>query len=195
METINLDLNKRYTFADYLTWLDDKRRELYNGFVKMMTPAPSTKHQIVLGEIYGQFWQQLKKKNCKVFPAPFDVRFPSKQGEISDDKIFTVVQPDITVVCDKSKLDGKGCIGAPDLIIEILSTSTTKKDVEEKFKLYEENGVREYWIVHPNDETVTVFLLKNEKYQLEGIFTKGSTVNTNVFEGKIGIDLDEVFEE
>jgi Uma2 family endonuclease len=76
METINLDLKKRYSFADYLTWLDDKRRELINGFVEMMTPSPSTKHQQILSEIHGQFWQQLKKKKCKVFPAPFDVRFP-----------------------------------------------------------------------------------------------------------------------
>jgi Uma2 family endonuclease len=195
METINIDLNKRYTFADYLTWLDDKRRELFNGFVKMMTPAPSTKHQLILNEINGQFWQQLKKTKCKVFPAPFDVRFPSKSGEISDDKIYTVVQPDISIVCDKSKLDNRGCIGAPDLIVEVLSRSTTKNDVEEKFKLYEENGVKEYWIVYPNDETITVFLLENGKYTHQGIFAKGSKVKTGIFEGKITIDLDEVFEE
>ncbi|MDF1551193.1 MAG: Uma2 family endonuclease, partial [Bacteroidales bacterium] len=102
MEPLDLDLNKRYTFANYLTWLDDKRRELINGFVKMMTPAPSTRHQLIAGELYGQFWQQLKKKNCKVFPAPFDVRLPSKNSNLSDEDIFTVVQPDISVICDKS---------------------------------------------------------------------------------------------
>jgi len=195
MESINLDLKKRYSFADYLTWLDDKRRELYNGFVQLMTPAPSIKHQSVSGQIFGQFWLQLRKHSCKVYHAPFDVRFPSKQGEISDDKIFTVVQPDITVICDKSKLDGKGCIGAPDLIVEILSLSTTKRDVEEKFKLYQDNDVREYWIVHPNDETVTVFLLENGKYQLQGIFAKGSIVKSAISCGEITIDLEEVFEE
>jgi len=194
MESINLDLNKRYSFADYLTWWDDKRRELYNGFIKMMTPAPSVKHQTVSGQIFGLFWSQLRKHKCNVFHPPFDVRFPSKNGEISDNKIYTVVQPDITVVCDKNKLDGKGCIGAPDLIVEILSLSTTKNDVEEKFKLYEENGVREYWIIHPNDETATVFFLENGKYQLQGIFAKGSKVKAGIFEGKIVIDLDEVFE-
>jgi Uma2 family endonuclease len=195
METINIDLNKRYTFADYLTWLDDKRCELYNGFVQMMTPAPSRLHQRISSGILGQFWNQLRKNKCEVYHAPFDVRFPSQSGEISDDKIYTVVQPDITVVCDKSKLDGKGCIGSPDLIIEILSHSSVKKDVEEKFKLYEENGVREYWIVHPNDQTAIVFFLESHKYQLQGMYAKGTMVKPNIFEGKVVIDLDEVFEE
>lgn len=195
MEPLDLDLNKRYTFANYLTWLDDKRRELINGFVKMMTPAPSTRHQLIAGEIYGQLWQQLKKKYCKVFPAPFDVRLPSSNSSSADEDIFTVVQPDISVICDKSKLDGKGCIGAPDLIVEIISPATVKRDVEEKFKLYEEHGVKEYWIVHPNDETITAFLLKDGKYQLQGIFAKGSIIKVGIFNGKLSVDLDEVFEE
>jgi Uma2 family endonuclease len=163
MEIVNIDFNRKYTFADYLTWLDDKRRELINGFVKMMTPAPSRLHQKISSEIHGQFWSQLKKQKCEVYHAPFDVRFPSKEGEYNDDKIETVVQPDITVICDKSKLDGKGCIGAPDLIVEIVSHASVKRDVEEKFKLYEKYGVKEYWIVHPNDETVNVFILDKEK--------------------------------
>ena len=195
METINLDLNKRYTFADYLTWLDDKRRELYNGFIQMMTPAPSLKHQSVSGQIFGQFWVQLRKHSCNVYHAPIDVRFPSKSDETSDELIYNVVQPDIVIICDKSKLDGKGCIGAPDLIVEILSLTSTKRDVEEKFKLYEENGVREYWIIHPNDETATIFLLENGKYKLQGIFAKETKVKPTIFDGKITIDLEEVFEE
>jgi Uma2 family endonuclease len=193
METINIDLNKRYTFADYLTWLDDKRRELINGFVNLMTPAPSTSHQLVSGEIYGQFWQYLKKKKCKVFAAPFDVRFPTKEGVTDNDKIFTVVQPDICIVCNESKLDDRGCLGSPDLIVEIISLSTVKKDIEDKFKIYEENGVKEYWIVQPNDATLTVFVLENGKYQHKGIFTKGSQVIVNIFDGKLKIDLDDVF--
>ncbi|MFN8256423.1 MAG: Uma2 family endonuclease [Bacteroidales bacterium] len=193
MKTIDIDLNKRYTFADYLTWLDDIRRELINGFVHLMTPAPSTYHQIVSGELHGQFWHYLKKKNCKVFPAPFDVRFPSKTGETAEDKIYTVVQPDICIVCDETKLDEKGCLGAPDLIVEIVSLSTVKKDIEDKFKIYEENGVKEYWIVQPNDATLTVFVLENGKYQHKGLYTKGANVPVNIFEGKLKIDLDEVF--
>ncbi len=194
MKTINLDLNKRYTFADYLTWLDDKRRELINGFVQLMTPAPSRIHQRISGAIYGQFWNQLRKQNCEVYHAPFDVRFPSNPAEVSDDKIFTVVQPDIAVICDISKLDDKGCIGAPDLIVEILSLNSTKRDIEEKFKLYQENGVKEYWIIHPNDQTATIFFLENDKYQLRGIFTKGTQITPSIFAGKISIDLEIVFE-
>jgi Uma2 family endonuclease len=195
METLELDLTKRYTFADYLTWIDNRRRELINGFVKMMTPALSTKHQQILGELHGQLWQQLKKKKCKVFPAPFDIRFPSKSGEIEDDAIFTVVQPEISIICDHKKIDDKGCVGAPDLIMEILSLASTKRDVEEKYILYQENGVKEYWIIHPNDQTATVFFLENGKYKLHGIFAKESVVQSPVFEGNVIIDLNEVFEE
>jgi Uma2 family endonuclease len=193
METISIDLSKRYTFADYLGWMDDKRRELINGFVSMMTPAPSTKHQQILSGIHGVLWNLLLNHQCQVFPAPFDVRFPSKEGEQRDDKIYTVVQPDICMVCDPSKLDERGCIGAPDLIVEILSHASVKKDVEEKYKLYEENGVREYWIVHPNDETLSVFVLKNGKYEHRGIFTHGSKVIIHSLGGRMSVDLDYVF--
>ena len=193
MDTSTIDLKKRYSFADYLTWWDDKRRELINGFVSMMTPAPSRMHQRILGDIHFQLKKFLHHKKCDIYIAPFDVRLPSESGDVSDDKVFTVVQPDICIVCDVSKLDDKGCIGAPDLIVEIVSLSSVKKDVEEKFKLYEENGVREYWIVQPNDETLTVFYLENGKYQHKGIYTRGSNVDVQIFEGKLSIDLDEVF--
>lgn len=193
MEHLKLDMNKRYTFADYVTWLDDKRRELIDGFVKMMTPAPSTKHQQVLREIEGQIWWLLRKHKCQVFPIPFDVRLPSS-GEIEDDKIYTVVQPDICIICDENKLDEKGCIGAPDLIVEIISKSTAKKDVEDKFILYQKAGVKEYWLVQPNDETVTVFHLENKKYQHKGIYTRGSKILPFIFDGKISVELDEVFQ-
>jgi len=118
METLNLDLNKRYTYADYITWLDDKRRELIDGFVSLMTPAPALKHQAISGKLYLSFGNYLIRKNCKIFHAPFDVRLPNNDDK-DDDKVYTVVQPDITVICDKQKLDKRGCIGAPDLIVEI----------------------------------------------------------------------------
>ncbi len=196
MDTLNLDVNKQYTFADYLLWVDGKRRELIKGFIKLMSPAPTRKHQDISGSIYGQLWNQLKNQSCKVYHAPFDVRFPTVKGETNDDKIYTVVQPDISVICDLAKLDDKGCIGAPDLIVEILSPATVKKDVEEKFQLYEEHGVIEYWIIHPNDETLTIFFLdKNGKYQLQGIFANDSTVNVHIFKNKLQINLKEVFTE
>ena len=127
---LSLDLSKRYTYADYLTWLDDKRRELFDGFIKMMSPAPRRIHAEIGFNISWHLGAILKKNRgkCKVFVAPFDVRLP-KNGETTDDKIYTVVQPDICVVCDMSKLDKRGCCGAPDLIVEVLSPSTLKRDV------------------------------------------------------------------
>lgn len=122
---LHLDLNKRYTFADYITWLDDKRRELINGFVKMMTPAPAMYHQKLSGKLFGSFYIffQKNKSDCQLFHAPFDVRLPNK-GEKADDKIYTVVQPDIVIICNEEKLDERGCLGTPDFIIEIISPST-----------------------------------------------------------------------
>jgi len=120
METLNLDLSKRYTYADYLTWMDEKRREIFNGFVKLMTPAPSRKHQEISFNLTRILGNYLIRKNCKAYHAPSDVRLPKGKTQ-KDNEIYTVVQPDIYVVCDLSKLDEKGCLGAPDLIIEIVS--------------------------------------------------------------------------
>ena len=121
MESLVLDLNKRYSYADYLTWIDDLRRELIDGFIKLF-PAPRMAHAKVSFNITWHLGAILKKNkgNCEVFYAPFDVRFP-KDGETENDKIYTVVQPDICVVCDPSKLDEAGCCGAPDMIVEIFS--------------------------------------------------------------------------
>ena len=192
---LELDLNKKYSYADYLTWLDNKRRELYNGFIRMMTPAPAMKHQEILSELNADFVNFLrKKKNCKVFPAPFDVRLPNK-GENAD-KIFTVLQPDLTIVCDLAKLDSKGCIGAPDMVIEITSPSTAKKDVTEKFAIYEQSEVQEYWIVHPHEQTVSVFLLdENKKYRLKKMYAGDAKIEVNIFKGELIIDLLEIFRE
>ena len=166
-----LDLTKQYTYADYLTWLDDKSRELINGFIHMMS-APLRIHAEVSYNILLNLGAILKqnKGKCKVYPAPFDVRFP-KNGETADDKIYTVVQPDICVVCDLSKLDKRGCCGAPDMIVEVLSPSTNKRDFNDKFNLYEEHGVKEYWIVNPDSKNINVFILQeNGKYDVGTIY-------------------------
>lgn len=136
---LDLDETKRYTYADYLTWFDDKRRELINGFIRMMSPAASTKHARVSSELVYAMTSFIKKRKgkCLVFDTPFDVRLPNKTGETADDKIDTVVQPDICLICDLSKLDKRGCIGVPDLVIEILSPSNSKYDVTEKFDTYQ----------------------------------------------------------
>jgi Uma2 family endonuclease len=193
MQTLELDLNKRYSYADYLTWFDDKRRELYDGFIKLITPAPSRVHQEISLNLVTEIKNFLKKKKCKVYNAPFDVRFP-KSGIIDDRKIFTVVQPDICIICDIEKLDVNGCIGAPDMIVEIISPKNSRRDIKDKFQIYEENGVREYWIVHPNDQTVIVFMLdENSKYKQVGMFANDEKIQVNIFNGELEIDLTEVF--
>ena len=192
---LSLDLNKRYTYADYLTWMDDKARELIHGFIRMMAPAPHPVHAKVSFGISWNLGAIIKenKGKCEVFYAPFDVRFP-KQGETADDKIDTVVQPDICVICDLSKIDDRGCCGAPDLIVEILSPSTLKKDVTEKFALYEEHGVKEYWIVHPKDKAITVFLLQEDgKYNAGTLYEREGKVPVYTF-NNCQIDLNDIFE-
>ncbi len=193
---LNLDLNKRYTFADYLTWIDDKRRELWGGFIKMMTPSPNLNHQQLSTALFGTFYSFFKKnkKQCQLFHAPFDVRFPKIDKKV-DKEIDTVVQPDIVIVCDKSKLDKYGCIGAPDFIAEIISPSTAKRDMEDKYKLYEQNGVKEYWIVFPREQFINAYYLENDKYVLAGVFTREHSIPVKIFDNKLEIDLKEIFEE
>ena len=194
METLKLDLNKRYTYADYLTWMDDARRELFDGFIKMMTPAPSRKHQRVSIKLARFFDVFLDNKSCEVYQAPSDVRFPKGNKVITDKQIYTVLQPDIYVICDLTKMDDRGCLGAPDLVIEIVSPKNSKRDVKDKFEIYQDNGVREYWIVNPNDENVTVFTLDDKsKFQFVGIYAEDDKIPVNIFNGDLKIDLTEVF--
>jgi Uma2 family endonuclease len=148
-----------YTYADMCEWDEDFRAEIIDGELYMMA-TPMRLHQDISGELFGQLRDFLKGKSCKVYTAPFGVRlFP--RADQSDD---TVVEPDITVVCDPSKLDEYGCNGAPDLIIEILSPSTARYDRVLKFRKYLEAGVREYWIVYPDEKTVDVHILDNDRY-------------------------------
>jgi Uma2 family endonuclease len=186
----------RYTYADYMAWIDDKRREIINGVAYDLFGAPARIHAEAAAPIFARFWNYVfkKKGKCKVYHAPFDVRFP-KNGETADDKIYTVVQPDICVICDPKKLDDRGCIGAPDLVVEIHSPSTARRDMNEKLELYEEAGVKEYWVVFPKDRALTVFLL-----QPDGFYNPGTTyeydakVPVSIFKG-LEIDLKELFED
>lgn len=193
MTAINLDVSKRYTFADYLTWMDDKRRELIDGVVKMMSPAPSRTHQEILSKLHLRIANYLSGQKCSVYFAPIDVRLSDKPDEQSDEEIITVVQPDFIIVCDQKKLDEKGCLGAPDFIAEITSPASLKRDIEEKFRIYEKHGVREYWIIFPETKSVNVFVLdKNGKYQLEGMYASDSKIEVNIFDD-LEIDLKEIF--
>jgi len=158
-----------------------------------MSPAPRRTHQDLSASIGNGIFNFLKKKQCKVYFAPFDVRFskPSKDPII---ETYTVVQPDICVICDLEKLDDAGCKGAPDFIVEILSPSTVSKDLNEKFYLYEEHGVQEYWTVYPGESLIEIFDLSDGKYVSRGKFMREDTVSSNVLKG-LEIKLVEVFEE
>lgn len=194
MEALKLDLNKRYTYADYLTWMDDVRRELYNGVIQLLSPAPSMRHQEISFNFSGILRYYLKDKKCKGFAAPADVRFPQKGKRIDDKTIYTVLQPDLFIVCELSKIDKGGCLGAPDFIIEIISPKNSKRDLKDKFEIYQEHGVREYWIVNPNDENVSVFDLdENGKYQLRGMHSEDDKIPVGIFNGDLKVDLTEVF--
>ena len=180
-----LKLEDRYTYSDYCKWDDSERLELIDGVPYAMSPAPSWRHQDVsVGFIY-QLRSFLAGKPCKVFAAPFDVRLNADAG---DD---TVVQPDIVVICDRSKITGTGCVGAPDMAIEILSPSTESRDTLVKFKLYMNAGVREYWIVDPDKKTVAAHVLDSGRFYVSH-YSETDTAPVHVLEG-CDINLSEVF--
>ena len=136
----DLSLDEVYSYADYLTWEFKERVELIKGRIFKMSPAPNMRHQLVSSNLLQQIWKKENWNDCKVFHAPFDVRLlDAKKSKKVDKEILTVVQPDICVVCDRSKLDEQGCVGAPDWIIEILSPGNSKKELNNKFDLYQEN--------------------------------------------------------
>jgi len=164
MDDMGLELKKtdhKFTYKDYSSWSDDGRWELIDGVAYDMSPAPSRKHQKISRILSSKIDGFLKGKDCELYTAPFDVFFPDYIDQDTDD-IATVVQPDLLVICNQNKLIDKGCYGAPDLIIEILSPSTSKKDLNEKFQLYEKHGVKEYWIVDPGNKYIQVFHLQSE---------------------------------
>ena len=155
-------INGLYTYAEYLLWKFEERVELFKGKLFKMS-APSPAHQVVQSNLNIELGLYFRNQKCQIYPAPFDVRLPAK-GETGD-AIHTVVQPDLCVVCDRTKIDSRGCIGAPDLVIEIISPGNSKKELKQKFKLYEEAGVREYWVIHPTEEYVIVNVLENNHYK------------------------------
>lgn len=184
-------LDETYTYGDYYKWNDNERWELIEGVPYNMTPAPSRFHQKILTSLTRLFANFLINKSCEVYPAPFDVRLPSA-GE-ADEKITTVVQPDLSIICDEKKLDDKGCKGSPDIVIEILSPFTAAKDRKQKFNLYQKHGVKEYWIVHTTEQYLEVFKLNNEfEFGKPIIFVKGDKLTTSILEG-LEILVEEIF--
>ncbi|MEQ8706743.1 MAG: Uma2 family endonuclease [Phaeodactylibacter sp.] len=183
-----LDPSKKYTYTDYLGWQLDEMVELIRGKIVRMSPAPNTRHERISSNFFLIIGGHLKNQKYQAFRAPFDVHLPAGEGE-------TVVQPDICVVFDPDKLDMHGCNGAPGWIIEVLSRSTAHKDLTDKFELYEQAGVQEYWVVHPEEGTLIIFQLDdNNRYQLRRLnpFTKQEAVTVGVLPD-LTVNLGEVF--
>ena len=180
-----------YTYADYLQWNLRDRIELFKGRIFRLS-APNTSHQKISGKLYLSIGNFLNQQPCQVFSAPFDVRLPIKNRK-RDDEVTTVVQPDLCIICDPLKLDERGCNGAPDLVIEILSPGNNKKEVKLKFDLYEEAGVKEYWIVYPGEENIiTYFLNDQEKFEGGKIYPSGDTIHSKAVAG-LSVNLEGIF--
>ena len=189
-----LDPNGSYTYADYLTWKFDEFVELIKGKVLRPMSAPTSRHQQYSTNLAAEIRFFLKGKPCRVYAAPFDVRLTTG-GANGDQQINTVVQPDICVVCDLAKIDVRGCVGAPDWIIEILSPGNAGHDTKTKFDLYEESGVREYWIVYPGIRSVVVYVLDAQgEYQLTAEYAAPGPMPVASLPG-LAVEWADVFDD
>lgn len=192
MKFANLDLSQEYSYADYLKWTFEERLELIKGKIFKLN-APNRVHQKASMEIARELSVFLKRKTCEVYCAPFDVRLPRKSKR--NKKIDTVVQPDIVVVCDPAKLDKKGCLGAPDIVVEILSPGNSEMELFRKYDLYAEVGVKDYWIVLPDERIVIQHTQNCEgKFYTSRPWLVGDQLQTLALPG-FKLDLGEVFSE
>ena len=191
-----LDLSATYSYADYLLWYFEERVELIKGHIFQMSPAPSMKHQKVSSKLHIKMGNYLYYKKCELFSAPFDVRLLDKsKSSKANEEIYTVVQPDLCIICDRNKLDDRGCIGAPDLIVEILSPGNSKKEMKIKYQLYEEAGVKEYWIVFPSEYVLQQFVLnENGKYELKNSYSEDEIFSAHIFPD-LTVNLEEIFQD
>ena len=191
----DLDFSKTYTYADYLLWKFEERVELIKGKIFKMSPAPTGNHQIISTNISGELYGFLKGKSCKVFAAPFDVRLV--RTEKSNKKVKNVVQPDICLICDLTKLaDTRSCLGAPELVVEILSPGNNTKELKIKFDLYEEFGVKEYWVVYPDERSLLRYVLNTEGKFVPEVrpLTLGDKLTTPILPN-FELALDDVFRD
>jgi len=189
-----LDFSKRYSYADYFKWKFQERVELIKGLIYKMSPAPAPYHQKIARKLVRNLDKYFEKKSCEMFFAPFDVRLPDAKKQVGDEQIFTVVQPDLCVICDLEKIDNRGCIGAPDLIIEILSPGNSKKEMGIKFDLYEENGVKEYWLAEPGEKVIYMYVLQKGKFTGLRPFTEDDEVCSVLFPD-LKFPVKELFED
>ena len=190
MEFADLDLTKTYTYADYFKWKFEQRVELIKGKIFKMSPAPNRIHQKITGYIHIRLGNYLEGKACEVYEAPFDVRLPRKLSE--DKQIFTVLQPDVCVICDLSKLDDRGCLGAPDLVVEVLSPGNNAKELKNKYDIYEESGVKEYWIVSPQNRWLRICTLVDGKFIESPYYLSGDIAESAVLNG-FSLNVADVF--
>lgn len=175
-----------YSYADYLAWEMEEVVELIKGKIfKRAAAAPSRIHQRLAGDLYTELNLFLKGKQCQAYIAPFDVRLPIKSTK--NEKIHTVVQPDICVVCDLEKLDDRGCLGAPDLVIEVLSPGNKQLELQHKYEVYEESGVKEYWLMDALGQTLLIYTLVGGRYQSSRLMTCGDTAKSTAV---VGFELD-----
>lgn len=182
----------KLTYADYLQFDFDYMVEIIKGQLFKMTPAPTSWHQRISVRLTAILSNHLSEKSCELFHAPYDVVLPVANE--SKKSSTTVVQPDLCVICDPNKIDDAGCFGAPDLIIEILSPSTKKKDLTHKYEIFELTGVREYWIIFPLDKMLQVHILENGSYKRPEIYDHQDVVGSQIFPN-LEIDLAQVFRE
>lgn len=185
--------DEHFTYADYLTWPDDERWELIDGEAYDMSPGPGMRHQRLSACLTAKMYAHLDGKPCQVFAAPFDVR-PLADSAMSDDQVDTVVQPDLLVVCDDAKLEERGVVGAPDLVIEILSPCTARKDLTNKFDLYERAGVREYWVIFPEQKIIQIYRLEDGRYGRCQVVGPGDLLEVPWLD-ELKLDMTEVFAE
>jgi Uma2 family endonuclease len=186
------DLAGTYTAKDYLQWTFEGLVELIRGKIYKMSPAPSSKHQRILVGLTVAFEKFLKKGPCTLFVAPFDV-YLVKHGQ-DYKETHNVVQPDLCIICDKEKIKEFGCVGSPDLLVEILSPSTASKDLKQKYELYEEYGVKEYWVVYPFEKVIQIYILENNKYKALKPITMNNEARSVLFPG-LSFEVAEVFKE
>ena len=181
---------QKYSYADYLTWDEDNRYEIIDGEVFDMT-SPGVLHQRIVTELGRQMANFFDNKPCEVFFAPLDVLLAKNVSR--SDEVFTVVQPDIMVVCDPKKIEERGIVGAPDLVVEIISPSTSSKDNIIKRRIYEQAGVKEFWLVHPVDRLIRVYKLgKDGRFEREEIYDDTAEIAIAQFAG-LSVDCRRLF--
>ena len=191
-ELSQLDPEKVYSYADYWLWRLKERVELIKGKIFEMSPAPAEPHQRVSQKLNWFLLNTFMGKGCSVYTAPFDVRLPLQQEQTDDKQLYTVVQPDLCVICDRSKIDKRGCIGAPDLVVEIFSPGNSKREMRDKYDVYEAAGVQEYWLVDYQQKVVLVYVQQQDKFVGLQPLTEDEVLVSQLFP-ELKIDLKEVF--